>query len=197
MERRAEVSRQTSETRISLSLVIDGTGETEVKTGLPFLDHMLIGFARHGFFNLRFLAEGDLQVDAHHVMEDAGIVLGQGMREALGDKAGLKRFGAALIPMDDALAQVALDLSGRSYLSYDLKGVEMLQVGHLNVRLFRDFFQGLVNTAGMNLHVELLAGDEPHHAMEAVFKALGRALDAAVRSDQRVQDVPSSKGVLD
>ncbi len=197
MERRAEVSRQTSETRISLSLVIDGTGETEVKTGLPFLDHMLIGFARHGFFNLRFLAEGDLQVDAHHVMEDAGIVLGQGVREALGDKAGLKRFGAALIPMDDALAQVALDLSGRSYLSYDLKGVEMLQVGHLNVRLFRDFFQGLVNTAGMNLHVELLAGDEPHHAMEAVFKALGRALDAAVRSDQRVQDVPSSKGVLD
>ncbi len=197
MERQAEISRETKETKIVLNLCLDGSGETEVNTGLPFFDHVLVGFARHGFFDLQLKIDGDLQVDAHHVLEDAGIVLGAAIAKSVGDKAGVRRFGAALIPMDDALAQVALDLSGRPFLCYELKGVERLQVGGLSVRLFREFFQGLANRGAVNLHITLLAGDEPHHAVEAVFKAFGRALDAAVRIEPRNQGVPSTKGILD
>ncbi len=197
MDRTAEKVRKTAETSISLYLCLDGTGETEIDTGLPFFDHMLTGFSRHGFFDLRVAGEGDLRVDAHHLIEDTGIVMGGAISEALGDRKSIKRFGAALIPMDDALAQAALDLSGRPFLRYVLNEVDRSQVGNLNVRLFKEFFQGLVNAAGMNLHIELLAGEEPHHAIEAVFKAFGRALDMAVNIDSRTQDVPSSKGVLD
>ncbi len=196
MLRQAELTRRTKETEIAATLVLDGSGQIEVDSGVPFFDHMLTGFARHGFFDLHFKAEGDLQVDAHHLMEDAGIVLGQVVREAVGDKAGITRFGAALIPMDDALAQVALDLSGRPFLRYELPTLRSSQVGNLSLHLFREFFQALVNSGGINLHVDLLAGEEPHHAMEAIFKALGRALDAAVRIDDRNRGIPSTKGVL-
>jgi len=197
MNRKASEERKTKETDIKLSLDIDGSGETSISSGIPFFDHMLTGFARHGFFDLIFRAEGDLSTDPHHLIEDSGIVLGQAIKKCVGDRTNVNRFGAALIPMDDALAQVALDLSGRAYLAYEVKGLSFSHIGNLNIHLFREFYQALVNSAGINLHISLLAGDEPHHAMEAIFKAFGRALDNAVRREERNQNVPSTKGILE
>lgn len=196
MQRQSDAKRATRETDIRVQLSLDGVGESSVETGLPFLDHMLCAFARHGHVELTVTAKGDLEVDAHHTMEDLGLVLGRAIREAVGDKAGISRFGAALLPMDDALARVVVDLSGRPYLGYRLH-VQSDLVGNIPVRLFREFFQALVNEAGLNLHVDLLAGEEEHHIFEAVFKAFGRALDQAFQLDPRCTGVPSTKGVLE
>jgi len=196
MQRQSNVERSTQETDIRIGLVLEASGDTSVATGLPFLDHMLTAFARHGHLQLTVACTGDLDVDAHHTMEDLGLVLGRAIREAVGDKAGITRFGAAVVPMDDALARVVIDLSGRPYLAYRVRAAAQ-QVGGIPVRLFHEFFQALVNTAALNLHVDLLAGEEEHHIFEAVFKALGRALDQAVRLDPRCTGVPSTKGVLE
>jgi len=195
MKRQADIERETRETRIRLGLTLDGTGEARIDTGLPFVDHMLCAWARHGHFDLTIAARGDLEVDAHHTMEDLGLALGQAIRQALNDKAGIVRFGCAYVPMDESLVRVVVDLSGRPYLAY--RGVpETATVGGFPARLFREFFQAVVNTAGVTLHIDVLAGEEAHHVFEAVFKACGRALDQAVRLDARTQGVPSTKGVL-
>ena len=193
--RNASVERRTTETRIQVDVDLDGAGNAAVQTGIPFMDHMLTACARHGLLDLTIRAEGDLDVDAHHTMEDLGIVLGQAVGQALDDKGGINRFGTALVPMDEALARVVIDLSGRPYLAYDVKP-DSPAVGSLNVRLFREFFRGLVNNGRFTLHVALLAPGDPHHAMEAVFKAFGRALDEAARIDGRTSGAPSTKGTL-
>ena len=192
----AECKRTTKETDIAVTLVLDGSGQADVTTGVPFMDHMLDAFARHGFFDLRVAARGDLQVDAHHTLEDLGLVLGDAIRQAAGDKTGLTRFGSAEVPMDEALARVVLDLSGRPCLAWRVRH-DSRQVGGLDARLFREFFQALANSAGMTLHVDLLAGEELHHCYEAVFKAFGRALDRATRPEPRAAGrIPSTKGRL-
>jgi imidazoleglycerol-phosphate dehydratase len=192
----ADYTRTTKETDITVSLVLDGRGQAEVTTGVPFMDHMLDAFARHGFFDLRVAAKGDLQVDAHHTLEDLGLVLGEVLRRAVGDNAGLTRFGAAVVPMDEALARVVLDLSGRPCLAWRVRH-DGRPVGGVDARLFREFFQALTNSAGLTLHVDLLAGEELHHCYEAIFKAFGRALDAATRPEPRAAgQVPSTKGSL-
>ena len=195
MQRTAEIERATKETNIALTLVLDGTGKASVETGVPFLDHMLASFARHGRFDLTVSAKGDLQVDAHHTIEDIGLVLGQAVKEALGDKSGIERYGYALIPMDDALARVALDLSGRPFLGYRVK-LRSVEVGGFQARLFREFFQALANTGAITLHIDLLAGEETHHIFEAIFKGFSKALSQAVRIDPARLGVPSTKGVL-
>jgi len=195
MQRKAEIERVTKETDIALTFCLDGAGEAQLDTGLPFLDHMLSAFTRHGHFDLSARCRGDLEVDAHHTVEDIGLVMGQGLREALGDKAGITRYGWALTPMDGALARVALDLSGRPFLRYGV-ALAAAEVGGFDVCLFREFFQALVNSAGLALHIDVLAGEEAHHIFEAVFKAFGRALDQAVGLDPRCTGVPSTKGVL-
>lgn len=193
--RQSQVTRKTRETDISVTLVLDGTGRAEVSTGLPFMDHMLSAMARHGYFDLTVMAKGDLEVDAHHTLEDLGLVLGQAIREALGDKVGIQRYGSAYVPMDDALARAVIDLSGRPFLGYRVRS-ESRTVGGFDVRLFQEFFQALVNAGGITLHLDLEAGEEVHHIFEALFKAFGRALDAAVRLEPRCQGVPSTKGSL-
>ena len=193
--RQSDIRRRTQETDISLLLVIDGAGKSTVSTGIPFMDHMFTALARHGYFDLTVQAKGDLEVDAHHTIEDLGLVLGQAIREALGERRGIQRFGAACVPMDDALARVVLDLSGRPYLAYRLRH-EGRVVGGFDARLMREFFQAVANAGGITLHIDLLAGEELHHIYEAVFKAFGRALDAATQLDPRCQGVPSTKGVL-
>ena len=196
MQRKAEIKRTTNETRISLSLVLDGSGQSSIRTGLPFVDHMLSAFARHGFFDLEIEANGDLEVDAHHTIEDLGLVFGQAIVQALGDKAGIKRYGWAFVPMDEALARVALDLSGRPCLGYRVQP-EHVEVGGFSARLFREFFQAMANTGAITMHIDLLAGEEVHHIFEAIFKAFGRALDQATQLDPRCTGVPSTKGVLE
>jgi imidazoleglycerol-phosphate dehydratase len=196
MKRQADIERKTKETDIRLQFELDGKQPVCVETGLPFFDHMLEAFARHGRFGLQLNAVGDLQVDAHHTMEDIGLVLGDALREALGDKSGIVRFGTAYVPMDEALARVSLDLSGRPCLAYRLES-PAVEVGGFHSRLFREFFQAFVNRGGVTLHIDLLAGEEVHHAFEAVFKAFGRALDQATALDPRSTGVPSTKGVLD
>ena len=193
--RQCEVRRSTNETKIALDLVLDGTGIAVVETGIPFMDHMLTAFARHGYFDLRVKATGDLEVDAHHTIEDLGIVLGQAIREALGDKAGIARYGTAYVPMDEALARVVVDLAGRPGLGFRVRQVSST-VGGFDVRLIREFFQALVNAGGITLHLDLIAGEEAHHIYEAVVKAFGRALDAATALEPRCQGVPSTKGSL-
>ena len=195
MDRQSSIVRETRETRIQLSLALDG-GEVSVATGLPFMDHMLTAFGRHGRFGLMLVAEGDLEVDAHHTIEDVGLVLGRALREALGDKAGIERFGSSLLPMDEALARAVVDVSGRPYLAYRVVSPSV-QCGGFHTRLFREFFQAFVNTGGVTLHLDLLAGEEVHHCFEALFKAFGRALRQAVRLDPEGAGVPSTKGVLD
>ncbi len=195
MERAAQIERQTAETRVSLRLGLDGTGRAEVSTGVGFLDHMLTHVAVHGLFDLTVEARGDLHVDAHHTVEDVGICLGRALSEALGDRAGLVRFGEACVPMDEALAQVVVDVSGRAHLSYD-DAIPPGKVGDIDTELFREFFEGLARSAGITLHVRVLAGRNSHHKVEAVFKAFGRALDAATRQDPRRSGVPSTKGSL-
>ncbi len=193
--RSASLERSTRETAISLTLVLDGSGKADVRTGIGFLDHMLEGFARHGLFDLTLRAEGDLNVDTHHTVEDTGIVLGKAIRDALGDKAGIVRYGSAILPMDDALVLCALDLSGRSYLAYDLE-TDRERVGDLETETVREFFRAVAGGAEMNLHLRKLAGNNAHHIFEAAFKAFAKALDGAVRIDGRIEGVLSTKGSL-
>ena len=193
--RRATVSRTTKETDISVSVAIDGTGRSDVGTGVPFLDHMLDSFARHGFFDLDVRARGDLHIDQHHTVEDVGLTLGQAFREALGDKAGIRRVGDAACPLDEALVRVVVDLSGRPYLVYDC-AIEQARVGDFDTMLVHDFLLALTTQVGMNLHVDLVRGRNPHHIIEASFKALARALDFATQRDPRVRGVLSTKGAL-
>ncbi len=194
--RQAQLTRETRETSINLSINLDGSGKSSIQTGIGFLDHMLELFAKHGFFDLKIAEKGDIHVDYHHSMEDLGLALGAALAQALGDKAGIRRYGSCLLPMDEALAEVALDLSGRPYLVYDVK-MPAPMVGNIDVRLFHEFFQALCVKAGLNMHIRLLAGEEAHHALEAIFKAFAKALDQAVTYDSRVQGVLSTKGCLD
>jgi imidazoleglycerol-phosphate dehydratase len=191
----ATVARKTKETDIRLELHLDGDGRCTVKTGIPFLDHMLELFSRHGLFDLTVQARGDLEVDYHHTVEDVGLVLGQAMREALADKVGIRRFGEATVPLDEALVQTVVDLSGRPFLAYDVR-IKQAKIGSFDVELIHDFLLALVNQAGMNLHVRMLAGRNPHHIVEATFKGLARALDVATQRDPRVRGVLSTKGTL-
>jgi imidazoleglycerol-phosphate dehydratase len=193
--RTAAVARTTKETSIRLRLALDGTGRAEVDTSVPFLDHMLELFARHGFFDLAVRATGDLAVDFHHTVEDVGLTLGQALREALGDKTGIRRFGEATVPLDEALVQTVVDLSGRPFFAYGVR-LKQAKIGSFDVELIHDFLLALVNQAGMNLHVRMLGGRNPHHVIEATFKGFARALDAATRRDPRVRGVPSTKGTL-
>ena len=195
--REASVSRETKETVISLKLNLDGSGKTDIRTGVGFFDHMLDAMARHGHFSLKINATGDLEIDPHHTMEDIGLALGQAFKNALGDKRGITRFGSAAIPLDEALARVVIDLSGRPFLAWRCNFPEAM-AGGISHRLFHEFFQALANTAGMTLHVDLLAGDENHHCLEAIFKAFGRAIRMAVAIDPALADeLPSTKGVLE
>lgn len=193
--RTACVERATKETEIRVSLDLDGTGRCEVSTGVGFFDHMLTHVAVHGLMDLAVAARGDLDVDGHHTVEDVGIALGQALRDALGDRAGIARYGDATVPMDEALAQVVLDLSGRPHLSYE-DGLPPVQVGGFDAELSREFFEAFARTAGATAHVRVLAGRNAHHVLEAVFKAFGRALSAATRVDPRRTGIPSTKGSL-
>ena len=187
--------RNTKETQIELEINLDGSGEAAVDTGIPFFDHMLNGFARHGLFDLRVRVKGDLEVDCHHTVEDTGIVLGEAIAQALGDKAGIKRYGSFLLPMDETLALCAIDLSGRPYLNYDVCFTTE-QIGTLDTEMIREFFYAVSYSAAMNLHVKILDGINNHHMAEALFKAFGKALDAATMEDPRLSGVWSTKGTL-
>ena len=195
MTRSAEVTRKTGETRISVSLKIDGTGRGDISTGVPFMDHMLTLFARHGFFDLEVRAQGDIEVDYHHTLEDLGITLGMAFDQALGDRAGIRRYGNFLLPMDETLVLIALDISGRPGLFYDVTPPAP-QVKDIDARLFHEFLQGFCSKLGLNLHVKMLAAEEAHHLFEAIFKGLAKALDQATSLDPRVDGIPSTKGVL-
>jgi len=193
--RTATVVRGTKETNVELTLTVDGRGRYDVQTGVPFLNHMLELFTRHGFFDLSVRATGDVEVDDHHTVEDVGLTLGQAFREALGAKEGLRRFGEATVPLDEALVQVVVDLSGRPFLAYDLK-TRQTRIGSFDVELVHDFLLALVNQLGANLHVRMLAGRNPHHVIEAAFKGFARAMDLATQRDPRVVGVLSTKGTL-
>jgi imidazoleglycerol-phosphate dehydratase len=195
IERRAEVIRTTRETDISLTLDLDGHGAADVVTGIGFFDHMLTLFAHHGGFDLTVRAGGDLHVDGHHTVEDIGLTLGQALREALGEKRGIRRYGSFLLPMDEALAMVALDLSGRPYFAHDLQ-LSGIRIGEYDADLTPHFFRSLASQSGMTLHVRLLAGSDAHHIVEAVFKAFARALAQACELHGRGDEVPSTKGTL-
>ena len=193
--RTASVDRKTSETSISLTLSLDGEGEAKVHTGIPFLDHMLTLFARHGLFDLEIRAQGDIEVDYHHTVEDVGLALGAALAKALGDKSGIRRYGSAYVPMDEALARIVVDCSGRPFLAYDApRGVEA--IGLFPFQLVEEFLRAFGVQGGLTLHATILAGRDAHHMAEAIFKALGRALDVAVSHDDRVKGIPSTKGVL-
>jgi imidazoleglycerol-phosphate dehydratase len=193
--RTAAISRRTAETDITLELNVDGTGRAAISTGIGFFDHMLTLFAKHSLTDLTVTAKGDLHVDYHHTVEDTGIVLGQALREALGDKKGITRYGWAYVPMDETLARVAVDLSGRSYLEFRAPhGIESIH--GFSFQLVEEFLRGLTHNVLANVHVEILYGRDAHHMAEAVFKALARALDAAMRHDPRVTGIPSTKEVL-
>ena len=195
MMRAAEVTRQTAETKINASLSVDGTGNSEVITGIGFFDHMLTLFAKHGFFDLKLSAAGDLHVDGHHTVEDAGIVLGQAFTQALGDKIGIKRYGTAFVPMDEALIMVSLDISGRPFLAFDAE-IPTQRIGAFDSELTEEFLRALAVHGGLTLHVRLLSGKNAHHIVEGIFKALGRALDEATQKDDRIIGVMSTKGIL-
>ena len=193
--RKASVTRTTRETDISIDINIDGEGLYEVNTGIGFFDHMLNGFARHGFMDLNVTTKGDTWVDGHHTVEDTGIVLGQAFLEALGDKKGIKRFGHCILPMDDALVMAAVDLSGRHYFEYDLP-MDAPMVGDFDTELVKEFFYSFSDAAKINLHIKKINGNNAHHIIEATFKAVARAIDMAVALDERNKGVPSTKGVL-
>ena len=193
--RRGVVHRTTKETDVAVTVTIDGEGKYEVETGVPFLNHMLELVARHGFFDLSVRGRGDLEVDAHHTVEDVGLTLGEALRQALGDKRGIRRFGEATVPLDEALVSVVVDLSGRPFLAYNVK-LEHERVGTFDVELVHDFLLALTNQVGMNLHVNMWSGRNPHHIVEASFKGLARALSHAASYDARVRGVLSTKGVL-
>jgi len=194
--RTAEIDRNTLETQISVSVNLDGSGEREFQTGLPFLDHMLDQVARHGLLDITIKADGDLEIDAHHTVEDIGITLGQAVNEAIGDKKGIRRYGHAYVPLDEALSRVVIDFSGRPGLIYNVEFARQM-VGGFDVDLFHEFFQGFVNHAKVTLHIDNLNGDNAHHQIETIFKAFGRALRMATEPDPRMSDVtPSTKGSL-
>lgn len=193
--RRAAVERKTRETEISLVLHIDGDGRTDIRTGVPFLDHMLDSFARHGFFDLKVEATGDLHIDEHHTVEDVGIVLGRAFRQALSDRSGIRRFGNATVPLDEALCTAVVDISGRTYLNYDLR-IEQERVGNFQTLLVHDFMKALADEVGMNLHLIMHSGRNPHHIIEAAFKALARAMDQATAREPRLVGALSTKGTL-
>lgn len=195
MPRTSLIHRKTKETDIELSFCIDGAGNAEVDTGIGFLDHMLIGFARHGLFDLTCKVKGDLHVDGHHTTEDVGIVLGQAIKEAVGEKEGIVRYGSALLPMDETLVLCALDLSGRPYLVYHVDFTAE-RVGNLDTELVKEFFYAVSYSSSMNLHIKMLDGENNHHIIEAIFKAFAKALDQATRIDQRIEGVLSTKGVI-
>jgi len=196
MNREALIERHTSETKIRLQLVVDGTGVSKASSGIPFFDHMLTLFARHGVFDLELAANGDIDVDFHHTVEDTGITLGQAFTKALGNKEGIRRYGFAYVPMDEALVRVVVDLSGRPFLAYNApRDVEAVG-GMFSFQLVEEFLRALSVHGGMNLHVDVLAGRDAHHMAEGVFKALARALDTATQIDPRVQGIPSTKGIL-
>jgi imidazoleglycerol-phosphate dehydratase len=195
--RRAEISRETSETAITVALGLDGEGRADTATGIGFLDHMLTALARHGLFDLKVRAKGDLHIDFHHTTEDVGIVIGQCLRQALGDKRGIRRYGAAVIPMDEALAEAAVDISGRPFLAWSVSFAQP-KIGEMDTELFEEFFRALAFNAGITLHVTQKAGTNAHHVAEACFKALARALREAVEPDPRaISAIPSTKGVLE
>jgi imidazoleglycerol-phosphate dehydratase len=196
MERRAEVTRQTKETTIRVRLDLDGHGEARVSTGLGFFDHMLEALARHALLDLEVETRGDLHVDGHHTVEDTGIVLGQALSQALGDRAGIRRYGSALVPLDEALARAVVDVSGRPFLHYAVDIPRWQMLGDYDVFLTPEFFRALVQHAGLTVHLDLVRGENPHHIIEAAFKAVARALGDAITRDPRVRGVPSTKGSL-
>lgn len=193
--RSAEVQRNTLETQIRVRLGLDGSGKSSLSTGVGFFDHMLDQIARHGMIDLEIDARGDLHIDAHHTVEDVGITLGQALAKAIGDKKGVRRYGHAYVPLDEALSRVVVDLSGRPGLVFEVPFVRGT-IGEFDVDLVREFFQGLVNHAGMTIHVDCLRGDNAHHQAETVFKAFGRALRMAIEPDPRASGIPSTKGTL-
>lgn len=195
MQRTATVERKTLETQIKVTFNLDGTGKSHVQTGIAFMDHMLELFAKHGLFDLEVNAVGDLHIDGHHTMEDLGIVMGQSLAQALGDKSGIKRYGHTLLPMDEALALVALDCSGRAYLEWDVKP-PATYIKDLDTQLFCEFFRALSMHSGLNLHIQLMKAGEVHHAFEAIFKGFAKALDQATCIDPRIVGVLSTKGSL-
>lgn len=195
MGRYVRCERNTRETEIIVELDLDGTGEYEIDTGIGFFDHMLEGFARHGLFDLEVSVRGDTHVDAHHTVEDTGIVLGQAFLRALGDKEGISRFGYFILPMDDALVLASLDFSGRAFFAFDAD-LKAERLGTMETEVVREFFLGLAGGAGMNLHIRQLAGENTHHIVEAMFKAVAKAMDMASRVDNRINGVLSTKGVL-
>lgn len=195
MGRTAEVRRKTSETDVTLALALDGAGRCELQTEIPFLDHMLAQLGRHGLFDLRIKAKGDLQVDLHHTVEDVGIALGEAFAQAMGDKRGIRRFASALVPLDEALARVVIDVSGRPFLVYEapqLRG----RIGDFDVALVKEFMRAFAVNMKINLHITILYGENLHHCVEAIFKALARSLDQATALDPRIAEVPSTKGSL-
>lgn len=194
-KRTATLKRTTKETDIEISLDIDGAGEANVGSGIGFFDHMLILFAKHGLFSLTVKAQGDLVIDGHHTVEDIGIVLGQALAKAAGDKAGIRRYGHVYVPMDEALVLVVVDFSGRPFLAFDAE-LGQGRIGEFDVELTEEFLRAVAVNAGVTLHVKLLSGKNRHHMVEAIFKALGRALSQSLERDPRVQGVPSSKGML-
>jgi imidazoleglycerol-phosphate dehydratase len=193
--RKGQIDRKTKETNIHLELLLDGKGLVEVHSGVPFFDHMLTLFAVHGFFDLRLHAQGDLEVDAHHTVEDIGICLGKCLSEALGDRQGIRRFGQAIVPMDEACVSVVLDLSNRPFLVYQAPPL-IPEIGQFETELVPEFFRAFCQNGGVTLHIQVLYGSNTHHIVEAVFKAWGRALDQATLRDERRAGIPSSKGVL-
>ena len=196
MPRKATILRKTKETNISISLNLDGKGASGIRTSVPFMDHMFSHIAKHGFFDLAVKARGDVHIDDHHTVEDLGIAFGQALKKALGDSRGIRRYGEATVPMDETLAQVALDLSGRPYLVYQVELPKKYKLKEFDPGLAEDFFRSVANHAGMNLHIRLLYGRDVHHMLEAVFKAFGRALDQATSVDPRIKGVLSTKGKI-
>ena len=196
MPRVAEVTRTTKETDLRVLVDLDGRGEARIKTGIGFFDHMLEALARHGLLDLTVEARGDLHVDGHHTVEDTGIVLGQAIAKALGDRAGIRRYADAMVPLDEALVRCVMDVSGRPYLSYQIDIPKWQMLGDYDVFLTPEFFRALTLNAGLTVHLDLVRGDNPHHIVEAAFKAFARALDAASQQDPRVTGVPSTKGTL-
>lgn len=195
MAREAAVERNTKETQITLKINLDGKGQADIRSGVGFFDHMLDGFARHGFFDLSVQVKGDLQVDDHHTIEDTGIVLGTAIKEALGDKKGIRRFGSCILPMDESLVLCAVDLSGRPYFGWDAQFTAE-KVGDMATEMVREFFYAVSYSCGMNLHIRVLSGGNNHHVAEAIFKSFAKALDEAVTYDPRITDVLSTKGSL-
>lgn len=195
MSREADCSRKTNETDIKVHLNIDGAGKSEIETGIGFFDHMLEGFSRHGFFDLKVRAVGDLAVDCHHTIEDTGIVLGTAIKKALRDKQGIRRYGSCILPMDETLVLCAVDLSGRPYLVFDGE-FSTDRVGYMDTEMVKEFFYAISYSAGMNLHIRVLSGTNNHHIIEGMFKAFARALDEATATDPRIAGILSTKGTL-